>query len=423
MALMGTTIVLAVWLTRVFGRQRLAMPSAALMLGGLIIGLVLPRFGSSLDPVADPQPWELAAEVCVIISLFATGLQIDRPRRPIWWRTGALLVIGMPLTIAALAWAGMAWAGLSLAAGLLLGAVLAPTDPVLAADVQVGKPHEGKEDDVRFLLTTEAGLNDGLAFPFVWLAIAIATAGGIGSGLLGRWAIDDLLVKIAIGTLSGGVLGWLVGQALFRLSARAEMNVMAADVVVLGAVFAIYGGTELAGGYGFVAAFVGGMMVRRAGRDHPAQAELFAFAESLERALTAVLLVAGGVALGLLLPHIGANHVAIALLLLIVIRPIAGLLSLLPYRMPKRERLVVACFGVRGIGSIYYLAFAATKAPFDNLYAVWAIVLLAVLGSTLIHGLTAERVMTSLDQIRFWQRREEARRALLAPPGSPPEQP
>jgi len=420
MALVGAIIVLAVWVTRLSRRQGLAMPSSALMLGGMVIGLALPQFGSSLDPVAVPLPWELAAEACVIISLFATGLQIDRPRSAIWWRTGALLVIGMPLTIAALAWAGMAWAGLSLAGGLLLGAVLAPTDPVLAADVQVGKPHEGKEDAVRFLLTTEAGLNDGLAFPFVWLAIAIAAAGGIDTELLQRWAIDDLLMKIAIGSVSGAVLGWLVGQALFRWSARAEMNVVAADVVVLGAIFAIYGGTELAGGYGFVAAFVGGMMVRRAGHAHPAQAELFAFAESLERALTALLLVAGGVALGLLLPYIGANHIAIALLLLFVIRPIAGLASLLPYGMPRRERLVVACFGVRGIGSVYYLAFAATKAPFDGLYTVWAIVLLAVLGSTFVHGLTAEGVMASLDQQRWWKRHGARQRSGIT--GRPPDE-
>lgn len=404
MALVGAIIVLAVWLTRISGRQGLAMPSTALMLGGLLIGLLLPQFGSSLDPLADPQPWELAAEVCVIISLFATGLQIDRRWRSTWWRTAALLVIAMPLTIAALAWAGTAWAGLSLAAGLLLGAVLAPTDPVLAADVQVGAPHKGKEDAVRFLLTTEAGLNDGLAFPFVWLAIAVAAAGGISSDMLVRWAVDDLLLKLAIGSVGGALLGWLVGQALFRWSARGEMSVMAADVVVLGAVFAIYGGTELAGGYGFVAAFIGGMMVRRAGHAHPVQAELFAFAGSLERALTALLLVAGGVALGLLLPYVSASHVAIALLLLLVIRPLAGLASLLPYGMPRRERLVVACFGVRGIGSIYYLAFAAARAPFDDLHAVWAIVLLAVLGSTIIHGLTAEVVMNSLDQRRWWLR-------------------
>lgn len=398
MALVGTVIVLGVWATRLAGRQAQAMPSAALMVGGVLIGVALPRFGSGMDPVADPGPWELAAEVCVIICLFATGMQIDRRRRATWWRTAALLAIGMPLTIAALAWAGSALAGLSLAAALLLGAVLAPTDPVLAADVQVGPPQEGREDAVRFTLTTEAGLNDGLAFPFVWLAIAVAIAGGIGDELLWRWAIEDLLLKIAIGTVAGLVLGWLVGHALFRWPARAVMSALAADVVVLGAVFAIYGATELLGGYGFIAAFVGGLMVRRAAHENPAQAELFAFAESLERALTALLLVAGGVALGLMLPYVGLGEVAIALLLLLVIRPLAGLVALAPFAMPRRERAIVALFGVRGIGSLYYLAFAASQAEFDAMYTVWAIVLITIFGSTLIHGLTAARVMARLDR-------------------------
>lgn len=397
MALVGAVIVLGVWATRLAGRPGQAMPAAALMLGGVLVGVLLPRFGSTMDPVADPGPWELAAEVCVIICLFGTGLQIDRRRRATWWRTGALLAIGMPVTIGALMWAGGALAGLPVAAALLLGAVLAPTDPVLAADVQVGPPQEGKEDPVRFVLTTEAGLNDGLAFPFVWLAISVALAGGMGADLLWRWAIDDLVVKIAIGTAGGVAFGWLVGNALFRWPARAVMQDMAADVVVLGAVFAIYGATELLGGYGFIAVFVGGLMVRRASHGNPAQAELFAFAEALERALTALLLVAGGVALGLMLPFVGLAEIAVAGLLLLVIRPVAGWLALLPFGMPGRERAIVAMFGVRGIGSLYYLAFAAGKADFEGVATVWAIVLVTILGSTLVHGLTAEPIMARLD--------------------------
>lgn len=400
MALIGAVIVLAVWFTRLSERHTLAMPSAALMLGGIAVGVALPRFGASLDPVVNAQPWELAAEVCVIISLFATGLQIDRWRRATWWRTAALLVIGMPVTIGLLAWAGAALAGLPLAAALLLGAVLAPTDPVLASDVQVGAPHEGKEDEARFLLTTEAGLNDGLAFPFVWLAISVAIAGGIDADLLQRWAVNDLAKKIVMGGAAGIAMGWLVGQALFRWCHRAAMSAMASDVVVLGAVFFIYGSTELAGGYGFIAAFVGGLMVRRSGEDSPAQADLYDFAGSLERGLTALLLVAGGIALGLMLPYVTMGHIGVALLVLLVIRPLAGFLSLLPFRMPGHERAIVAGFGVRGIGSIYYLAFAASKATFDGIYPVWAIVLLAIFGSTLLHGLSAGRVMAHLDRRR-----------------------
>ena len=103
------------------------------------------------------------------------GLKLDRPVSWRGWESSwRLLGIAMPLTIAGIAFLGWTILGLGIGAALLLGAVLAPTDPVLASDIQVGPPQSGKEDEVRFALTSEAGLNDGAAFPFVYLAIAIA---------------------------------------------------------------------------------------------------------------------------------------------------------------------------------------------------------------------------------------------------------
>ena len=175
----------------------------------------------AFDP--DPRTWDTATEklteLVVIISLMGAGLKLDRPPGwKAWNTTWRLLIVAMPLTIAATAWLGWAGLGFSLAMALLFGAAMAPTDPVLAADVQVGPPRSGDEDEVRFGLTSEAGLNDALAFPFVHLAI-LASLGGLAVGSeLTDWALVDVVWKIAAGL---GV-GWLVGAGFGLLLFRSQ---------------------------------------------------------------------------------------------------------------------------------------------------------------------------------------------------------
>lgn len=167
----GLAILSAYWLPRfISGREPAA--SALLILAGFVCALGIDEAPALFTPISHPQWWETLSEMAVIVALFATGMRLDVVRPFSRWRvTWRLLAVAMPLTIGAMVLAGMA-AGLPLASALLLGAVLAPTDPVLAGDLQVGPPTEGGEHPVRFALTTEAGLNDGLAFPFVYLAIA-----------------------------------------------------------------------------------------------------------------------------------------------------------------------------------------------------------------------------------------------------------
>ena len=182
----GTAIILSYWLPRfVSGREPAA--SALLVLTGFAVFSWVPGMPAAIDPLGAPRIWEIAAELCVIIGLFGTGLRIDRlVGRNLWNPTLRLLAIAMPLTIVALALVGWQIAGMTLAGAVLLGAVLAPTDPVLAGDVQVGPPTEGGEHPVRFALTTEAGLNDGLAFPFVHLGVLVATSGAVSLGRIGE---------------------------------------------------------------------------------------------------------------------------------------------------------------------------------------------------------------------------------------------
>lgn len=385
----GAVTILAHWLPRfVSGREPAA--SALLIALGWAVFALLPGMPVAIDPIAAPRVWELVSELCVIIGLFGVGLRIDKPGRLKLWRpTLRLLVIGMPATIAAVTLLGWAVGGMTLAGALLLGAVLAPTDPVLAGDVQVGPPLEGGEHPVRFTLTTEAGLNDGLAFPFVYLALAIAAAGGVSGALIGDWLWRDLVYRIAIGGLGGAGVGWLLGRILFGWPRRNPLADTESGVIALAGVIAAYGLTELAEGYGFIAVFIAGITLRQAEAGHAFHTRLHGFSDNIEHALTALLLIGLGAALPTLLPALTVAGAAIGLALIFVVRPVTGWISLGKVMPRSRERAVVAFYGVRGVGSIYYLAYAATHVELVDIAELWAIIAFTVLVSTVVHGFTA----------------------------------
>ena len=389
LAALGAAIILSYWLPRfVSGREPAA--SALLIVAGLAGFALVPGMPAALDPVANPRPWELASEMVLIVGLFGTGLRIDRlVKLPLWTPTLRLLGIAMPLTIVAVAFLGWWFAGMTLAGAILLGAVLAPTDPVLAGDVQVGPPLEGGEHPVRFTLTAEAGLNDGLAFPFVHLGLLVAGAGMLSIELAGEWLLRDLIYRVAIGVSAGMAIGWALGKILFDFPRENALARTEAGVIALAGVLLCYGLTELAEGYGFIAVFVAGMTLRRAESRHDFHRRLHDFSESIERALTAMLLVGLGAALPALWPALDLAHAAIGLALIFGVRPLVGWLALAGSAMPRRERLVVAFYGVRGVGSIYYLAYAGTHVDMVNNAALWATVAFTILVSTVVHGLTA----------------------------------
>jgi NhaP-type Na+/H+ or K+/H+ antiporter len=273
--------------------------------------------------------------------------------------------------------------------GLLLGAVLSPTDPVLAGDLQVGKPNEGGENPVRRTLTAEAGLNDGLAFPFVYLAIAIASAGGLDAATLIDWLWRDVAYRILVGIISGLAIGRLLAFLLFEFPRENALAKTEAGVFAMAGVLIAYGLTELLEGYGFIAVFIAGVTLRRTESEHDYHARLHNFSENIEHALTAVLLVALGASLPALLPGLSMAGVVIAVALIILIRPLIGWVSLSGSRLKGRQRLVVAIYGVRGIGSIYYLSYAGSHLDLQNEAELWATTALAIVLSTVLHGFTA----------------------------------
>lgn len=385
----GAVIILSYWLPRfVSGRE----PAASALLIGL--GFVafgwIPGMPDAIDPISLPKPWEVVSELCVVVGLFGVGLRIDRlSSRKLWMPTVRLLVIAMPLCILAVAVLGTTFVGMTVAGALLLAAVLAPTDPVLAGDVQVGAPLEGGEHPVRFSLTTEAGLNDGLAFPFVYLALAVAAAGGFTVSIVAQWLWMDVAYRIIVGAASGAALGWLMGKLLFSWPGKNSLAKTGSGVIALAGVLVVYGLTELIEGYGFIAAFVSGLILRRQESEHEYHVQLHNFVQAIEHALTAVILIALGAALPALFPSLTWKGVVVGALLIFIIRPLFGWLSLVgsPERNPQRA--VIAFYGVRGIGSVYYLAYAGSHAELTNEAELWAIVAFVILLSTIVHGFTA----------------------------------
>jgi sodium/hydrogen antiporter len=432
----GVAIIAAAMLPRVLARAPLSLPiiylAAGLVLFALPIGLRGPRLG------ADDELAERLAELVVIVSIMGSGLKLDRRiglHR--WGTTWRLLGVAMPLTIAAIALLAGGPLGLPVASAVLLGAVLAPTDPVLASDVQLDGPNGGNEsdedgdaegevdrrerdddgeegkgeddedegdedegdedendedenDEVRFALTSEASLNDALAFPFTNLAIAIAAGGS----WLADWLVEDVVVKLVVGVVAGWVLGRAVAWLAFHFESETALARTSEGFVALGATLAVYGITELAHGYGFLAVFVAAVTVRSQERDHAYHQVLHDYAESTERLASIVfLLLLGGAIVEGALAALTIPGAVVAGLIVLVIRPLAGWLALLGSPTPRRERAAIAFFGIRGVGTIYYLAHAATEERFEGAAEVWAVAVLVIIISIVLHGMTASHAL------------------------------
>ncbi|HET6526890.1 cation:proton antiporter [Sphingopyxis sp.] len=394
----GVLIALVAWLPLALRRLPLSLPIICIALGAIIFSL--PGVSLRPDPLEHPDITERVSELVVIIALMGAGLKLDRAfewRR--WIVTWRLLAIAMPLTIIAITAIGGWWIGLPWIAALLLGACLAPTDPVLAADVQVGPPKSGEEDEVRFGLTSEAGLNDGLAFPFVNLAIALALAAATGEPWLGDWLLHDIVWEIGVGTAGGWLVGWLFGWLTYRTDAETRLSHTGDGLIAVAATLLSYGLTEVANAYGFLAVFVTALTLRRTHREHQFNIEMHDFTEQVERiGMMLVLLLFGGALAGGLLAPLGWIDVVAAAAIIFAVRPVAGLISLAGWKAPLEEKMTLAFFGIRGVGSFYYLAYALNHAPIDGGDYLWAFVGLVALMSILLHGLTVTPVMRLLDK-------------------------
>jgi NhaP-type Na+/H+ or K+/H+ antiporter len=396
--LAGIAMLLATVLPRLL-RRAAASPALVFTVAGIAAGAL---------PVAPPidleasLAWiEHATELCVIVSLMGVGLALDRPLTLRGWAsTWRLLLIAMPVFIA-LAAGGALLMGLPLATALLLGAVLAPTDPVLATDVEVGEPTSdpASEDEIRFALTSEAGLNDGLAFPFVHAALLLVAAAG-SLDWVGGWLAWELVGKVVVGVACGLGVGILFAYLAFRAPVPELRFAETADAVVaLAAVFLSYGLTEMIGGYGFLAVFSAGMAMRGRAREHDFHRASHSFITRFERMLTMGLLLGLGYAVGGgLLEAMTWPMALFAFAAVLILRPIAGGVAMLGARIPRTDRRAIAFFGVKGIGSLYYLAYALGQEQFPDAQVLWPAVALTVLVSIVVHGVSATPIIRRIDR-------------------------
>ena len=249
---------------------------------------------------------------------------------------------------------------------------------------------------MRFTLTTEAGLNDGLAFPFVYLGLIVA-AEGLGSGSWAAdWVLRDILYRIVLGVAMGWIGGKLLGIVLFEVPRSAVLAETGSGVIALAGVLLCYGSTELIEGYGFIAVAVLGLTLRRNEAEHRFHRRLHDFSESIEHALTALLLIALGSVLPVLFTDLSLIHVVIAIVLILVVRPVSGWIALAGSGLGRREKAVISVYGVRGIGSIYYLCYAGSHMEFINEDQLWSLIGLVILMSTILHGFSVGWAMDRL---------------------------
>ena len=398
--LLVAVVVLAAALVPRLSSRYLTAPLLFMLAGAAVFTLPLDW---PLPDLVEETWWPLRlTELGVIIALTSAGLKINKPFAwKSWQASWRLLAITMPLTIAAVAWLGWWALGLLPASALLLGAAIAPTDPVLAANVETTAPVEPDTSNTRVALTTEAGLNDGLAFPFINLALAVLLAGPDPSHWFAGWLIMDVLYKITVGIALGALSGWLLGKLLFGLPVTDNLARTMTGSIALSLTLLPYALAQLAASYGFVAVFVAACVFRQQESNHQYQQVLHDFSEEIEHVLIAVLMfLVGAYVMSGVLAGLSWLMVAVALATVFIVRPLTGLLALTGVSLPQEERLILAFYGIRGIGSFYYLAYAFSRADFPQAHILWQLLILIVVISVVVHGLTATYAMALLDRRR-----------------------
>ena len=398
---------------------RLPLSAAMLYLG---VGVAISPVGLALvklDALKNAVLLERLTEVAVLVSLFTCGMKLDFRLRDGRWRIPVqLATVSMVITVGAVTALGVYLLNLPLGAAVLLGAILAPTDPVLASDVQVSNP--GDRDRLRFGLTGEGGLNDGTAFPFVMLGLGLLGLHELGEGGWRWWAVD-VLWAVAGGLALGWLLGTLVGRAILYLRMRHREALGSDEFIALGLIGLTYGLALLSHTYGFLAVFAAGLALRRIDEPHvrpqvqapepagealsPAEQEasgaeapahMMRAVERFNSQLESFVEVAIVLAVGVLVATTRFRSEVLWFIpvLFLVIRPAAVYIGLLGTPVKGTQRRLIAWFGIRGIGSLYYLLYAITH-HIERALAqqLLSITLAVVVASVVAHGVSVTPLM------------------------------
>jgi NhaP-type Na+/H+ or K+/H+ antiporter len=409
---------------------RLPLSSAMVYLA---LGWLLGPDGTNVlhpDPVAHAAVLERLAEGALLISLFAVGLQLGVPLRDRrWWLPLRLAFLSMAAMVAMISAIGVWWLDLPLGAAVLLGAILAPTDPVLASGVPADPGL--RPDRLGFSLAGEGGLNDGAAFPFVMLGLGLLGLHELGPRLASWWSIELLWA-----TFGGVAIGWLLGNATGRfvvyLRSRHDEAVGLDEFLGIGLVCLTYGVAQLSLASGFLAVFAAGLALQRvreqpqagtlplkaapdtaghayetlATHPHHASATMRGsvqgFNEQLEKLAELALVLVVGAMLAYA-PPLPAAWWFVPLMLL-VLRPLSVMVAIPGERLTLPQRALIGWFGIRGIGSVFYLLFAL-RHGLDPRIAQTLVspTLWTVAASIVVHGVTAQPLM---QRYLIWRRRE-----------------
>lgn len=400
--------------------KRVPLTPAMLYLAvGLVMGPTV-QGAFSFNPLKQSAVLEMLSEGAVLISLFSAGVKMPVPFSFRQWRAPLLLAsVSMVLTVGLVAAFGVWALGLPLGAAVLLGAIVAPTDPVLATEVQ--SRHPGDRDQLRFTLTCEGGLNDGSAFPFVMLGLGLLGLHNLGENGL-QWVLVDVLWATAAGVTIGVVSGVALARVGWWLREAPQRHELLDDFLGLGFIGVVYGLSVWLHAWGFLAVFFGAIALRQtemrlARRDQlpavagepvsvgavPSAASggepaptvsrgALVFKEHLERLseLVLVLLLGGA----LYRDSWSWAAVGLALFLFFVARPLSVCVGLLGMRTIAAVRGMTAWFGVRGIGSLYYLMYAIQHGlPEPLALQLIQLTLIVVVLSILLHGVSVKPMM------------------------------
>lgn len=431
MALCGA-VLLAIALTSAYIRHMPVTTSALYLAFGVVIGPA--GFGLiGVNFVEQKFLFEHLTEFAVIASLFVGGLKLRLPfGDPAWkaaFRLAGPVMVATIIGIAAFVHLAL---GLSWPISFLLGAILAPTDPVLTSTVSVNDAAD--KDRMRYGLSGEAGFNDGAAFPFVVFALAWLEYGGVG-GWVGGWALFKLAWAVPAGLVFGFFLGKGVGRLSIWLRSRHAETGAPNDFLALALIALAYVGAETAGAWGFLSVFAAGLGFRHAeikitsenpvddsgdpapgdeGEEHRSQqpaeelvspqideeslrnpvkagglmlSEIISFGDTVERLLEILMVVLVGVCLSV---YWDWRAIPLALALFFVLRPVPVFLFLAGTPTNRYQRAMMAWFGIRGIGSLYYLSYALNHGLDENVSEMVALTLSVVALSILIHGISSQ---------------------------------
>ena len=419
--------------------SRLPLSAAMIYLG---VGIAIGPLGIGLvrlDALDNRVLLERLTEVAVLISLFTAGMKLELPlNNPRWRIPVQLATLSMIVTVAAITAIGMYGLGLSLGAAVLLGAILAPTDPVLASDVQVANPKD--RDRLRFGLSGEGGLNDGTAFPFIMLGLGLLGVHELGEGGW-RWWTVDVLWAVTGGLGLGYLLGALVGRTILYLRMRHREALGSDEFIALGLIALTYGVALLCQTYGFLAVFAAGLALRRiddskagsrvttpetaktasglspedqaaSGAEAPANMmnAVQRFNSQLESFVEVGIVLVVGVLLATI--EFQRDMLWFVPVLFLLIRPLAVYIGLLGTHVKGSQRWLMGWFGIRGIGSLYYLLYAINHNIQPALAErLLSITLAVVVASVVAHGISVTPLMI------HYETRKAAKKQQRAGPG------